>query len=609
MRTINSYVTALLLVLVSYTSFAQEKQNTKQLDSVVITSSRIDLPFKENSRTITVISAQEIAQSPAINITELLQQVAGVDMRRRGLNGMQADLYIRGGSFDQTLILIDGIKVEDAQTGHHTMNMALPIEVIERIEIIKGPAARVFGQNAFTGAINIVTKNSTVDVNSAGFQVGSFGQQHITGTTGIDFNRTSVIAHASVNTSDGYRFNTDFKNQNYFIKGTFNKNHTPINLIGYFTDRKFGANGFYASPSAVNQYEETQSSLVGVTSVYKKGNITLKPRLYWKRNQDMYLFVRHIPSIYRNLHISNKVGGEINASYKSDLGTTGFGIDVAKVYLSSNNLGDRDRFMANVFLEHRFTFANDKLDVTPGIAVNYFSDFKFHAFPGIDIGYQVNDNVKIYANAGYTYRIPTYTDLFYSDPTTIGNENLEPEEALTQELGIKYTKGNFSGSIAIFNRDSNNLIDYVKDKSDDLWEATNIQDLNTIGLEANASFNYTLSGFTQNIALGYTYLDEDLKASEVNFSRYSINSFQHHATANLRTQFFNNFRQSIAYKFAKRTEGTDNDYHVIDIKATLDLDSFELSIIGNNIFNTDYSETNLVPMPKGNVLIAAKYKF
>lgn len=609
MRTINSYITLLLLILSSYQLIAQDAQETKQLDSVIIASSRIDLPFKENSRTITVISASDIAQSPATNVSELLQQVAGIDMRRRGINGMQTDLYIRGGSFDQTLILIDGIKVEDAQTGHHTMNMALPIEVIERIEIIKGPAARVFGQNAFTGAINIVTKNSIVDVNTVGFQVGSYGQQHANATTGIDFNRTSVIAHGSVNTSNGYRHNTDFKNQNYFIKSTFNKNLTPIDLIGYFTDRKFGANGFYASPSAINQFEETQSSLVGITSVYKKGNITLKPRMYWKRNQDMYLFVRQIPSIYRNLHISNKVGGEINTSYQSSLGTTGFGVDVAKVYLSSNNLGDRNRFMANMFLEHRFTLANDKLDVTPGIAVNYFSDFKFHAFPGIDIGYQVNDNLKLYANAGYTYRIPTYTDLFYSDPTTIGNENLDPEEALTEELGIKYSKGSFSGSIAIFNRHSNNLIDYVKAKPEDLWKATNIQDLNTVGLEVNASFNYTMRGFSQNITLGYTYLDEDLKASEVNFSRYSINSLQHHATSTFRTQFFKNFRQSIAYKFAKRTVGTNNDYHVVDVKATLDLQSFEISVIGNNIFNTDYTETNLVPMPKGNILLDVKYKF
>ena len=120
------------------------------------------------------------------------------------------------------------------------------------------------------------------------------------------------------------------------------------------------------------------------------------------------------------------------------MGITGAGIDVAQVYLSSNNLGSRNRFMTTLFLEHRFKFANDKLDITPGVAVNYFSDFKFHAFPGIDVGYRLNDNLKAYGNMGYTYRIPTYTDLFYSDPTTLGDENLNPEEAIAQELGLKY---------------------------------------------------------------------------------------------------------------------------------------------------------------------------
>jgi vitamin B12 transporter len=174
MKTKNSILLIVALLAASYILNAQEGAKKEQLDSVIISSSRIHLPFKENSRTITVISSKDIMESTATNVAELLQQVAGVDMRCRGVNGMQADLYIRGGSFDQTLLLIDGIKVEDAQTGHHTMNMALPLEVIERIEIIKGPAARVFGQNAFTGAINIVTKSNADKLNVAGFQLGSF---------------------------------------------------------------------------------------------------------------------------------------------------------------------------------------------------------------------------------------------------------------------------------------------------------------------------------------------------------------------------------------------------------------------------------------------------
>lgn len=597
----------LVLVAIGYASFAQEEQKEEQLDSVLISSSRIDIPFKENSRTITVITSAEIKQSAATNVTELLQQVAGVDIRRRGAAGMQADLYIRGGGFDQTLLLIDGIKVEDPQTGHHTMNMILPLEVIKRIEIIKGPAARVFGQNAFTGAINIVTKTDAENVNSVGFQVGSFGQENVAGTLGKDFGNSSIIAHASVNTSDGYRHNTDFNNQNYFLKGTFNKNNTPINVMGFFTERKFGANGFYASPAFVNQYEETQSSLVGVSSVYKTGKLILKPRLYWKCNQDMYIFVRHNPAIYRNLHQSNKVGAEINASYTSDLGVTGFGVDAAKVYLSSNNLGKRDRFMLTTFLEHKFLLADDKFDITPGVAVTYFSDFDFHAFPGVDLGYKINDNLKLYANAGYTYRIPTYTDLYYSDPTTIGNENLDPEEAISEEIGLKYNRGSFTGSFAIFNRDSNNLIDYTKSKEEDQWQATNIQDLNSFGFEANVSHSFKSNGFKQNISLGYTFLDEDLKDLDVSFSRYSINSLKHHLTATYRSQFIKNFKQSIVYKFAERTAG--DSYSVVDLMGTLDINSFEVSIIANNIFNTEYTETSLVPMPKGNVIIGATYKF
>ena len=598
---------SLALCTASYTLFAQEIEKEQQLDSVIISSTRIDLPFSENSRTITVISSKDIKNSAATNVADLLQQEAGVDIRRRGTSGMQADLYIRGGGFDQTLLLIDGIKVEDAQTGHHTMNMALPIEIIERIEIIKGPAARVFGQNAFTGAINIVTKKDATKVNSVGYQLGSYNQQNVTGTIGKDFENASVIAHASVNTSDGYRFNTDYINQNYYLKGTINKNKTPIDVFGYFSERKFGANGFYASPSAINQYEETQTSLVGITTEIKKEKITLRPRIYWRRNQDMYVFIKDRPSVYRNLHQTNKVGVELNASYKSSIGITGFGVDVAKVYLSSNNLGSRNRFMTTLFLEHRFKLINDKLDVTPGVAVNYFSDFKFHAFPGLDIGFKLNENLKIYGNIGYTYRIPTYTDLFYSDPTTLGNENLDPEEAISEELGLKFRAGSFNASVAFFNRDSNKLIDYVKDNEDDLWQATNIRDLNTKGVEINASYNFKIGAFNQNIKGGYTFLEDNLKALDVNFSRYSINSIKHHFTANLNTQFIKNLSHSIIYKYAERTSG--NSYAVVDAGINLTLKTFEISVLVNNIFNKEYSETNLVPMPKGNLLFGIKHHF
>ena len=600
-----------LLFVLCFFSFhsvlAQQPSESQKLDSITITSTAIELPFKKNSRTITLISSEVIKQSPATNLAELLQQEAGIDVRRQGINGMQADLYIRGGSFDQTLLLIDGIKVEDPQTGHHTLNMALPLEVIERVEIIKGPAARVFGQNAFTGAINIVTKSNADTVNSVGYKLGSYNQQQASGTLGTNLDNTTLIAHASVNTSDGYRDNTDFENQNYFVKGRFNTSTNPIDVIGTFSERKFGANQFYAVQSGYDQYEETQSSLVGASTNFHTKNFKITPRLYWKRTQDMYLYIRERPSVYRNLHISNKVGLQVNASYTSDAGITGFGVDAAKVFMTSTNLGERDRTMANLFVEHRFSLADNTLDITPGVSVNYFSDFKFHAFPGVDVGYTINDAFKAYANVGYTYRVPTYTDLYYVGRTDLGNENLEPEKALSEEVGLKYFGANFNAYVAIFNRSSNNLIDYTKENEADKWQATNLKSLTSTGAELNISSSFKSGLYTQNISLGYTYLDENLNDIKTAYSKYVLNALTHHFTATVRTQFLKNVSQSIVYKFAERASGTS--YSVVDVQATLSASDLEFSIIGNNIFNTEYVETGFVPMPKGNVLVGVNYAF
>lgn len=597
----------LFIVFGIFTSIAQTNPTQQELDSIVISSSRIELPFKENARSISIITSNDIKTSGTNNLADLLQQVAGVDIRRRGVGGMQADLYIRGGSFDQTLLLIDGIKVDDAQTGHHTLNLALPLEVIERVEIVKGPAARVFGQNAFTGAVNIVTKKVDKNTVQLGVEGGSFGQINANATVNQLFETSSVIFHASRNTSEGYRYNTDFDNQNYFLKGSFETSFAPLEVIANFQERKFGANGFYASPQAINQYEETQASLVGVSTVFKNNNLKITPKIYWRRNQDEYVFVRQDPSIYRNLHQTNKVGAEINASYHSDYGITGFGVDVAQVYLSSNNLGQRNRFMTTAFVEHRFQFLNNNLDVTPGVALNYFSDFKFHAFPGIDIGYHIHSNLRVFGNLGYTYRVPTYTDLFYSDPTTLGNENLEPEEAFAQELGLKYNVKNFSMSFALFNRDAKKLIDYVKENENDLWQAVNIRDLNTKGFEASANLYFNIGTYRQNLQLDYTFIEDNLKDLDLNFSRYSINSLQHNFVATFRTQLFKNISQTISYRYAERTNG--EGYSLFNASLNLKLKPFEFSVMANNIFNTEYTETNLVPMPKGNVLFGLAYRF
>ena len=588
----------LFLLLIFNISVSQ--QDTTNLKEVIVSTSKLEIPFSKNFRTVTVISSNYIKNSPANNVSDLLQEITGIDVRRRGVGGIQGDLYIRGGGFDQTLLLVDGMKMDDVQTGHHTLNMILPLYLIERIEIIKGPAARIFGQNAFNGAINIVTKDVIGEIGKANFRVneisyGSFEQKNISASTKIITSKVKTLISYSGNRSDGYRHNTDFKKNNYFFKSSIKSNEFPVDIIASFTENKFGANGFYASPSATEQYEETQASLIGLSTSIKSEKLIISPKLYWRRGQDEYIYIRDNPSIYRNLHKTNKVSAELSGSYFSNSGVTGFGIDLSIVNISSNNLGEHHRNTVSAYIDHTFKLFDEKLVVSPGISASYFSDMSFHSFPGIDLGYNLNSSFKLYSNIGKTYRIPTYTDLYYSDRTTIGNENLNPESAISTELGFKYDTSNLKITGALFNREAKNIIDYVKENENDLWSAVNIGSLKTTGFELDFRYNFKNQNYFN---LGYTNIKDNNYVTNINFSKYSLNSFKHQLVSKLNLSFLKNISHSIVYKYLERSD--NSNYSVLDSKIIYKKGLF---IYVNNLLDTVYSETNLVPMPGRNFLV------
>ena len=591
------------LLFFSIIAFAQQKKDSiKKLEEVIIKSQRIALPFSKNSHTISIVTAKDINEMSVTTLDEVLQQITGVDVRRRGIEGMQSDLYIRGGNFNQTLLLIDGISLNDMQTGHHNMNGIIAIENIERIEVIKGAASRIYGQNAMNGAINMVTKKTKKDKALVNIKLGSFESYGV----GLGFNKLiengSVQFHVDKLQSKGYRYNTDFDNLNAFFK----TNWKDYELLASFSQRDFGANGFY-SATHVDQYEETQTHLLAVKKKFNLSNILFHTNLYWRNNQDMYLLYRNDPLVYKNVHTNNKVGFSLNTSLTNKFGITGLGIDVNQGFLKSNNLGNHQRFTTTAFVEHRFQLFDNKLDIKPGVAFAYYSDFDFYSFPGVDVGYRFSENLKLYTNSGYTYRMPTYTNLYYLSDILIGNSNLKPEKALNYEAGLFYKNKNTHLNFAYFFRKSTDVIDWVKENEADPWQASSIDEIETKGFELTSDYNFKLNKFLQKIGLAYTFLDNNLNDLNVNFSRYTLNSYNHQFSTQLTTQFTSFLKQHISYRYNERVNGAS--YHLLDFSLSTNVKKWNFSLKANNILNTEYTETNLVPMPKFNGNVEISYFF
>ena len=571
---------------------AQEKESA--ISEVMVSGKLLEMPLKKVNENITVITKEEIQRSPAKSVEELLATITGFDIRRRGGNGVQADISLRGSSFEQVLILVNGIRMNDSQTGHNSMSIPFDLASVEKIEIVKGPAARRFGQNAYAGVVNIITKPSSKENVIISGSGGDFSTYSLGIGANFGTEKFSNFLQANSSSSDGYRYNTDYRISNIFYQNQYQLENGSLKFQAGIQEKKFGANGFYATPTATEQYEETQASIVSLGLNKKYNSFNLNSNIYWRRGQDLYVFNRAKPEIYRNLHIGNNIGGEISGNYKSILGTTGIGVELRKEFLASNNLGFRERLVTQVFAEHHFSFFRDKFHISPGISwANYQTQGNFF-YPGLDVGFDLNDHHKIYGNIAKVNRVPTFTDLYYVSKTETGNPNLLPENAISAEIGYRFQKNNFLGKISGFLRNSNNAIDWTKQNQKDIWRAENIGKIETKGVEVEIGQNF--NSFIKSYSIGYTYLNSKSQQPDHFISRYSLENLKHQFVAKIENKFLKNFNNQLIYKYNERV--TTGSYQILDEKLSYDFRKLNLYVLVNNITNSNYTETFGIPMPK-----------
>ncbi len=610
---------------------------TEQVDmeEVIVTAQRVPVTFSEAARIVQVISKEELASAPVHDLQDLLKFASNVDVRQRGNNGVQSDISIRGSSFDQVLILLNGIPLNDPQTGHHNLNLPVSFDAIDRIEILEGPASRLYGPNAFSGAINIITgKNVNPNITGriSGGQYGYFDA----GTSAVF--RTGKLHNtisADYKMADGALPNTDFKIGNAFYQGILSYPTGKMEFQGGYTDRGFGANDFY-TPAYPNQYERIKTAFASVKAI-DQGTIHFSPSFYWRRNQDRFeLFRDNIgaPSWYKmhNYHLTDTYGTNLSGWVNTAIGKLAFGTDFRSENIWSTVLGKTMNIPTNAPGESGIQFNHSDsrsdlslfgeysnhfgtVDVSMGLMANWNSALgrNWKIYPGLDLGWQISEPLKFYASVNKSLRMPTFTDLYYNSATNIGNADLLSEEAVSVEMGLKYGNDWLTSHFAVFDRWGKNMIDWVRQPNETIWYAKNLTNLNTKGLEFSVSINpsklFARDIFIQSLDLSYGYLTED-KESGAYISKYLLDYLKHKIDIRLTHGICRNLSASwlISYQDRNGTYtlwdgnkyGNEVDYTpiwLVDTRINWVKNSVNLFIEASNLLNKTYFDYGNVEQP------------
>ena len=599
-------------------SIAEQEQ---ELDELIVTSSKAQLTLNQTAKLVTIITKDEIARQPVQSVQDLLKYVVGLDVRQRGSNGELAGISVRGGTFEQTAILLNGANLTNPQTGHYNLDLPVNLSDIERIEIIQGPNSLLYGAGAFSGGINIVTKKNS---DTGLFLSTEAGMHELFGAQARGSLKTKGSSHslsAGYNSSAGYIDNSDYKIFNALWQSNFKIDNSKLDLQLGVNDKAYGANTFY-SAAYPNQFDDTRS-IFGAIKGESGDKLKFIPQLYWNRHYDFYQLIKN-ETPGANHHRTDVFGFNLNTQYKWELGITNFGGEIRNEGIQSSVLGKDsitnpgkykladNRTNISYFLEH--TFLYNRFTLSLGLLANYNTAFRddFGFYPNINAAYALSDRLRAFASFNRATRMPTFTDLYYKGATHKGNSDVRPEQSEAFELGFKYNDQFVSASISGFYMKGENLIDWVKERSEDLWESRNLTNLDKTGVETNVFLHFgqlipQLSSTRLN--LGYRYMYQDKDAGDL-ISNYVLDYLRHKFTAGIAHPIYKGLtadwqfrwqdRQGTFSRYVSRTESHETSYpafSLLDVKLNWKKDNFNVYLSANNLFDTDYYDLGNVPQP------------
>ena len=587
----------------SFRALAQEKDSIEvALQPVVITASGIPTNSLYVGRTIDVIDEQTIRSLGASSVEEVLQRESNIHIQSRGMFGVQSDASIRGALFSQQLILLNSVRMNNAQTAHHNFDLPVSLDQIERIEVLKGAGSALYGSDAYGGVINIITRTPEQQSLSLKFSGGEYGLAD--GSATYDF--VSPHVHSSNNIehrrSDGYQYDTDFQMTSVSSSSTFDSPFGTYSLLAGYTNKEFGAFNFYGiSPSR----EWTETTFLDVTTKVALSSILFQPKLSYRRHYDKFMYDLRIPDQFVNINTTNSYSGELQSvlqAYESISVIAGVNETVETI--TSSNLHNHQQSSIGILMTVQ-SVLQKKILFDLGAREDFHSEYGNQFNPTINVGYLFSSMSKVFLTAGRSFRSPSYTELYYTSPSRIGNPLLQPETGWSYEVGTDVFLGQQTKfSLSFFDRDQENLIDYVKFSSTEVaYQAINYSSAVTRGIEAAFQLRRafttdqeSVSSFTlTDFLLNYTYLDSKINVGTVFSSLYSFNHPRHQLNAVL-TGFLP-FAIQGTLSAAHKIKLNGARYTLVDAKFSRQFYSLTVFVQGTNLLNQSYEEIVGVPLP------------
>ena len=625
---------------------------SRRLEEVAVTGSRAPLQLGQSARIVTVLDSLTIQSLPVVTINDLLKYAVGVDVRQRGVEGMQTDISIRGGSFDQIAILLNGVNISDPQTGHNAADFPVDVSLIERIEILEGPASRVYGTSSLLGAINIITKNALPTGDKPGEGGRSQGEvsAHLDGGSYLTFGAgagTSIRTgdwhnslSLSYSRSNGYTrsaagaLNGDFQSVKAFYRGGYKELFWQAGV----SLKDFGSNTFY-SARFDEQFEHTLKTFAAIGADAKAGFLHIKPLIYWNHGQDRFELFRGKPEAYPfNHHRTNVFGVNLGAWFETIAGRTAFGAEFRNEDIASTNLGEPltrpdgvygvglNRSQLAFYAEHNVTLNWFTASVGLTAARNTGSSEKFGVYPGADLSFRFLNDWKVYLNYNASYRVPTFTELYYSVGGHQADKNLKSEKMHAAEIGIKYLRPGFRAIISVWYHYGMDLIDWIKETPEADWKSVNHTRLHAIGQELTLRLDFPqLLGwsFWQNVQIAYSHIDQRKDVGENIQSLYALNHLRHKLIVQTDIRLWSRLFLNVSCRWQER-EGTYERYDgltptgefvsyepctFLDAQLSWNADSFRVYFQADNLLNKRWYDLGNVPQPGIWLRLGASYTF